>query len=132
VTKCSGYNNNPIARCVKCIPKDYFLLTNRFICDERQQVDQGCGISWQGSDPHIIAQLPCRLSLVFPGLFDSDRQASSKIIFRSLHQCVWRYKQKINVSNEQHICNSIWAISICRDDSRAAAKASCQVGAHVL
>lgn len=62
-----GYNDNPIARRVKSLPSDYFLLTNRFLCDPQRKGNPGCGTSWQGTDPHIIAQLPRRLSVAFPG-----------------------------------------------------------------
>jgi hypothetical protein len=59
-----GYNDNPIARRVRCFPTDYFLLTNRFRCKS-----SGCGRTWQGTDPHILAQLPRFVSAAFPGEF---------------------------------------------------------------
>ena len=46
-----GYNNNPIARRVRCLPTDYFLLTNRYRCKPAC----GCRRTWQGTDPHILA-----------------------------------------------------------------------------
>jgi hypothetical protein len=63
----SGYNDNPIARRVKAIPSDYFLLTNRYLCNADRRDTPGCGSSWQGTDPHIIAQLPRWVSIAFPG-----------------------------------------------------------------
>jgi hypothetical protein len=60
-----GYNDNPIARRVKTLPSDYFLLTSCFLCDSACQNDPGCGTSWQGTDPHVIAQLPRWVSAAF-------------------------------------------------------------------
>lgn len=65
--KSAGWNDNPIARRVRSLPVDYFLLTNRFLCDPARHNEQGCGTSWQGTDPHIIAQLPRFVSVAFPG-----------------------------------------------------------------
>jgi hypothetical protein len=65
--KFSGWNDNPIARRVRALPVDYFLLTNRFLCDPDRHNEPGCGTSWQGTDPHIIAQLPRFVSVAFPG-----------------------------------------------------------------
>lgn len=62
-----GWNDNPIARRVCSLPVDYFLLTNRFLCDPDRHNEAGCGTSWQGTDPHIIAQLPRFVSVAFPG-----------------------------------------------------------------
>ncbi|KAF8164387.1 hypothetical protein K438DRAFT_268271 [Mycena galopus ATCC 62051] len=33
----NGWNDDPIARRVRSIPADFFLLTNRFVCNPRQQ-----------------------------------------------------------------------------------------------
>jgi hypothetical protein len=63
-----GYNDNPIARHVKSFPTDYWLLTNRFLCKASRQESPGCGKSWQGTDPHIIAQLPHWVVMAFPGM----------------------------------------------------------------
>lgn len=65
--KFAGWNDNPIARRVCALPVDYFLLTNRFLCDPGRRNEPGCGTSWQGTDPHIIAQLPRFVSIAFPG-----------------------------------------------------------------
>ncbi|KAJ7796568.1 hypothetical protein B0H14DRAFT_3157931, partial [Mycena olivaceomarginata] len=62
----NGYNDDPIARRVRDIPDDFFLYTNRFICDVRRVNDTGCGTSWQGTDPHILAQLPRHVQAAFP------------------------------------------------------------------
>jgi len=61
--KTLDYNDNPIARRVRSLPTNYFLLTNRFLCKS------GCGRTWQGTDPHILAQLPRFVSAAFPGEF---------------------------------------------------------------
>ncbi|KAF9016590.1 hypothetical protein BDP27DRAFT_1440666 [Rhodocollybia butyracea] len=64
----NGYNDSPIARRVRTsIGADYFLFTNRFICDSRRINNRGCGTSYQGSDPHILAQLPRWVQEAFPG-----------------------------------------------------------------
>ncbi|KAF5384667.1 hypothetical protein D9757_006187 [Collybiopsis confluens] len=68
----NGYNDNPVARRVKSLPADYFLLTNRFLCDSARQTDTGCGTSWQGTDPHIIAQLPRWVSIAFPAYLSAS------------------------------------------------------------
>jgi hypothetical protein len=64
----AGFNDDPIARRVRSIPTDFFLLTNRFHCNPRRN-DPGCGTSYQGTDPHIIAQLPSFVQPAFPGMF---------------------------------------------------------------
>lgn len=64
-----GFPDNPIARRVRAMPTDYFLYTNRFICDARTVNSVGCGISLRGTDPHIIAQLPRHVQAAFPGIF---------------------------------------------------------------
>ncbi|KAK7021556.1 hypothetical protein R3P38DRAFT_2533683, partial [Favolaschia claudopus] len=63
----NGFNDDPIARRVRHIPDDFFLFTNRFICDDRRLNEPGCGTSWQGTDPHILAQLPRQVQVAFPG-----------------------------------------------------------------
>lgn len=63
-----GYNDNPIARRIRHVPSDYFLLTNRYLCNKRRAVDPGCNASYQGTDSHIISQLPRYLQCAFPGL----------------------------------------------------------------
>jgi hypothetical protein len=67
LTESAGWNDNPIACRVRALPVDYFLLTNRFLCDPDCRKETGCGTSWQGTDPHIIAQLPRFVSVAFPG-----------------------------------------------------------------
>ncbi len=57
--KILGYNDNPIAWHVQCLPTDYFLLTNQFHCKS------GCGRIWQGTDPHILVQLSRLFQLPF-------------------------------------------------------------------
>ncbi|KAJ7850810.1 hypothetical protein B0H14DRAFT_2581803 [Mycena olivaceomarginata] len=77
----NGYNDDPIARRVRDIPDDFFLYTNRFICDVRRVNDTGCGTSWQGTDPHILAQLPRHVQAAFPA-YISARGAISKLMMR--------------------------------------------------
>jgi hypothetical protein len=65
--QCIGYNSNPVARRVRGLHEDYFLLTNRFRCVKENRVDPGCGASFQGTDQHIISQLPKHARRSFPG-----------------------------------------------------------------
>ncbi|KAJ3718540.1 hypothetical protein C8R42DRAFT_644315 [Lentinula raphanica] len=67
----NGYNDNPIARQVHTSSGD-FLFTNRYICDSRRRNDPGCGVSYQGSDPHILDQLPRWVQEAFPGRFGPE------------------------------------------------------------
>jgi hypothetical protein len=64
-----GFNNNPVARRVRDMPEDFFLFTNRFLCDEHRSNSPGCGTNYQGSDPHIIAQLSRFVQVAFPGIY---------------------------------------------------------------
>ncbi|KAJ7896333.1 hypothetical protein B0H14DRAFT_3612314 [Mycena olivaceomarginata] len=72
----NGFNDDPIARRVRSIPTDFFLLTNRFHCNPRRN-DPGCGTSYQGTDPHVIAQLLSFVQPAFPA-YISARGAISK------------------------------------------------------
>ncbi|KAJ6482041.1 hypothetical protein C8R47DRAFT_1283386 [Mycena vitilis] len=74
----NGWNDDPIARRVRSIPADFFLLTNRFLCNPRR-ADPGCGTSYQGTDPHVIAQLPAFVQPAFPA-YISSRGAISKVV----------------------------------------------------
>ncbi|KAJ7572428.1 hypothetical protein C8J56DRAFT_759951, partial [Mycena floridula] len=71
-----GYNQNPIARRVRDLLGDYFLLRVRFRCDEKTKV-KGCGRSYQATDPHIIQQLPRHIQEAFPA-FLTERAAADK------------------------------------------------------
>ncbi|KAJ7845196.1 hypothetical protein B0H13DRAFT_2286195 [Mycena leptocephala] len=63
----SRYNENPITRRASTLNgQDYFLLTNRFLCPLRRENGQGCGHSYQGSDPWILGQLPEFVQKAFP------------------------------------------------------------------
>ncbi|KAJ7141480.1 hypothetical protein C8R44DRAFT_932126 [Mycena epipterygia] len=62
----NGFNDNPIARRVWDMLSDFFLLTNRFVCDARRVNSPGCGTNFQGTDPHIISQLPRFVQAAFP------------------------------------------------------------------
>ncbi|KAK6971914.1 hypothetical protein R3P38DRAFT_2586309, partial [Favolaschia claudopus] len=77
----NGFNDDPIARRVRHIPDDFFLFTNRFICDGRRVNEPGCGTSIQGTDPHILAQLPRQVQVAFPA-YISPRGAVSKLMVR--------------------------------------------------
>ncbi|KAJ7222208.1 hypothetical protein GGX14DRAFT_558304 [Mycena pura] len=62
-----SYNTNPIARRV-CTTSgsDYFLLTKRHYCPQREGNTRGCGRTYQGTDPWILAQLPRFVQDRFP------------------------------------------------------------------
>ena len=62
-----GFSNNPIARRVRSMPSDFFLLTTRFVCDPRRIDSPGCGANYQGTDPRILEQLPRFVQAAFPG-----------------------------------------------------------------
>ncbi|KAK7002064.1 hypothetical protein R3P38DRAFT_2356625, partial [Favolaschia claudopus] len=70
-----------LPRRVRHIPKDFFLFTNRFICDGLRLNEPGCGTSWQGTDPHVLAQLPRQVQVAFPA-YISPRGAISKLMVR--------------------------------------------------
>ncbi|KAJ6557976.1 hypothetical protein B0H19DRAFT_1291330 [Mycena capillaripes] len=70
--------NDPIARRVRAMPADFFLLTNRFLCNPRH-TEPGCNKSFQGTDPHVIAQLPKFVQTAFPA-YISARGAVSKLM----------------------------------------------------
>ncbi|KAJ7151286.1 hypothetical protein C8R43DRAFT_951101 [Mycena crocata] len=74
----NGFNDDPIARRVRDMPADFFLLTNRFLCNPRR-AEAGCNKSFQGTDPHIIAQLPRFVQTAFPA-YISARGAVSKLM----------------------------------------------------
>ncbi|KAJ7678102.1 hypothetical protein DFH06DRAFT_1422622 [Mycena polygramma] len=62
-----SYNTNPIARRVcTTAGSDYFLLTKRYYCPQREGNTRGCGRTFQGSDPWILAQLPRFVQDRFP------------------------------------------------------------------
>ncbi|KAJ7767051.1 hypothetical protein DFH07DRAFT_1012099 [Mycena maculata] len=62
-----SYNTKPIARRV-CTTSgsDYFLLTKRYYCPQREGNTRGCGRTYQGTDPWILAQLPQFVQDRFP------------------------------------------------------------------
>jgi hypothetical protein len=100
----SGYNDDPIARRVRDIPDDFFLYTNRFICDVRRVNDTGCGTSWQGTDPHILAQLPRHVQAAFPGkllLFCTNNELN----IPSIHLCPRRDLKINDATYAQHFFN---------------------------
>ncbi|KAJ7823132.1 hypothetical protein B0H14DRAFT_3146115 [Mycena olivaceomarginata] len=61
----------------RSMPADFFLLTNRFICDPERTNSPGCGKHYQGIDPHILTQLPRFVQEAFPA-YISARGAVSK------------------------------------------------------
>ncbi|KAJ7764812.1 hypothetical protein B0H16DRAFT_429521 [Mycena metata] len=81
----NGRNTNPIARRVRAMPADFFLYTNCFICDPRRvkAPGPGCGKSFQGTDPHILEQMPEFVLTAFPG-FISARGAISNEMSREM------------------------------------------------
>lgn len=64
-----GYPDKPIARRIRHTPDDYFLFTNRFWCDSDCAINPGCGQSFLGTDPLIVAQLPRFVQEAFPGMY---------------------------------------------------------------
>ncbi|KAJ3722546.1 hypothetical protein C8R42DRAFT_720912 [Lentinula raphanica] len=83
----NGYNDNPIARRVcTSTGNDYFLFTNRYICDSRRSSDRGCGTSYQGSDPHILGQLPRWVQEAFPAYL-TTRGAVDKLVIDQMKPC---------------------------------------------
>ncbi|KAJ7222646.1 hypothetical protein C8J57DRAFT_1482271 [Mycena rebaudengoi] len=73
----NGFNSDPIARRVHRRPTDYFLLTNRYLCNNKRINNPGCGQNYQGTDVHIFAQLPRLVQLAFP-VYLSARSAIDK------------------------------------------------------
>ncbi|KAJ7099607.1 hypothetical protein C8R43DRAFT_1114787 [Mycena crocata] len=74
----NGFPDDPIARRVRDVPSDFYLLTNRFVCDRRRANSNGCGTCYNGTDPHIIGQLPRVVQEAFPAYL-SARSAVSKL-----------------------------------------------------
>ncbi|KAF8163895.1 hypothetical protein K438DRAFT_1942002 [Mycena galopus ATCC 62051] len=79
--KCEcGFNSDPIVHRVRRRPTDYFLLTNRYLCNRKRINNPGCGRNYQGTDVHIFAQLPRLVEVVqlaFP-VYLSARSAIDK------------------------------------------------------
>ncbi|KAF5366509.1 hypothetical protein D9757_012171 [Collybiopsis confluens] len=83
----NGYNDNPIARRVRtCTGTDYFLFTNRYICDSRRVNGRGCGTSYQGSDPHLLDQLPRWVQEAFPAYLTTCG-AVDKLVVDQMKPC---------------------------------------------
>ncbi|KAJ7872089.1 hypothetical protein B0H13DRAFT_2280300 [Mycena leptocephala] len=78
-----GFSDNPVARRVRDMPEDFFLFTNRLVCDDRRSKSPGCGTNHQGSDPHIIAQLLRFVQVAFPA-YISARGAVSKLMMSQM------------------------------------------------
>ncbi|KAJ3842724.1 hypothetical protein F5878DRAFT_697092 [Lentinula raphanica] len=78
-----GFNDDPIARRIRQKPMDYFLLTARYRCNKKRQNNPGCGLSWQGTDPHIIGQLSRHWQEAFPA-FLSNRGGIDKSLMAEL------------------------------------------------
>ncbi|KAF9052488.1 hypothetical protein BDZ89DRAFT_1032535 [Hymenopellis radicata] len=83
-----GYNENPVARRVRrALELDYFLFTNRFWCDKDRTDSPGCGASYQGTHPFIIAQLPRFVQEAFP-TFISTRGAVDKSVMSQMNSLI--------------------------------------------
>ncbi|KAL0563845.1 hypothetical protein V5O48_018216, partial [Marasmius crinis-equi] len=82
----NGYNDNIARRVRTSTGEDYFLLTNRYICDARRAGNPGCGTSYQGSDPHIIGQLPRWIQEAFPAYLTA-RSAVDKLVIDQMKAC---------------------------------------------
>lgn len=87
-----GFNDDPIARRVRDMPSDFFLLTNRFICDSRRMNSPGCGTSHQGTDPHIIEQLPRFVQAAFPGMLLFSFYGHNLILFKHISPPVVQFR----------------------------------------
>ena len=74
-----GYNSNPIARPVRGLHRDNFLLTNRLRCED-------CKKSFQGTDPKILEQLSRGLQESFPA-FLTSRAAIDKALMSVMRAC---------------------------------------------
>jgi hypothetical protein len=79
----NGWNDNPVARRVKSVHRDYLLLTNRWVC---RKASNGCGTSYQGTDPHVLSQLPRHLQESFPALLTA-RAAVDKGLMSLMRTC---------------------------------------------
>ncbi|KAF5382655.1 hypothetical protein D9615_003032 [Tricholomella constricta] len=83
----NGWNSNPIARRVRDMHNDYFLMTGRFVCNKDAVGDPGCGASYQGTDPEILAQLPRDVQESFPayltarGAIDKNLMSVMRTLF---------------------------------------------------
>ncbi|RDB23206.1 Werner syndrome ATP-dependent helicase [Hypsizygus marmoreus] len=93
--KCSGHltrdgwNSNPIARRVRDMHNDYFLITGRLNCNKERRESPGCGASYQGTSPEILAQLRRDVQESFPayltarGAVDKSLMAVMRTLFAS-------------------------------------------------
>jgi Domain of unknown function (DUF6729) len=79
----NGWNDNPIARRVKHLHRDYLLLTNRWLCPRESG---GCNKSYQGTDPHILLQLPRHIQESFPAILTA-RAAVDKDLLSLMRTC---------------------------------------------
>ncbi|KAG6877503.1 hypothetical protein C0992_009828 [Termitomyces sp. T32_za158] len=85
-TKCGhhlvrkGFNANPVARRVRNLHNDYFLLTARFLCNKDAANDPGCGASYQGTDPEILAQLTRHVQEEFPAYITARGAIDKKLM----------------------------------------------------
>ncbi|EDQ99222.1 uncharacterized protein LACBIDRAFT_335234 [Laccaria bicolor S238N-H82] len=68
-----GYNTKPIARRVRGLHRDYFLLTNRLRCED-------CKKSFQATDPKILEQLSRGLKESFPAFLTSRAAIDKSLI----------------------------------------------------
>ncbi|KAF8076563.1 hypothetical protein FPV67DRAFT_1559024 [Lyophyllum atratum] len=87
-TRCNRHNlvRDGICRRIRDMHNDYFLLTARFVCN-KNTADPGCGASYQGTDPDILAQLPRHVQEAFPayltarGAIDKNLMAVMRTLF---------------------------------------------------
>ncbi|KAK6974250.1 hypothetical protein R3P38DRAFT_2812166 [Favolaschia claudopus] len=98
----NGYNDDPIARRVRSPASNFFLLTNRWICNPRRGIP-GCGTSFQGSDPHIISQLPAFVQAAFPA-YISPRGAVSTFM---MSQMVNTFSTRLGPSPFAEMCSEL-------------------------
>ncbi|KAF9059130.1 hypothetical protein BDP27DRAFT_1431786 [Rhodocollybia butyracea] len=83
----NGYAHNPMAQRV-CTTTgiDYYLFTNHFVCDLRRMNSPGCGANYQGSDPHILTQLPRWVQEAFPAYL-TTQAAVDKLVIDQMKPC---------------------------------------------
>ncbi|KAF7354259.1 hypothetical protein MVEN_01113900 [Mycena venus] len=79
-----GLSQDPIARRVRRRPTDYLLMTSRYLCNPVRHNTPGCGRTYQGTDIHIVAQLPRHVQLAFPAYLTTrsavDKQMMVEVV----------------------------------------------------
>ncbi|KAF7291202.1 hypothetical protein MIND_01263600 [Mycena indigotica] len=87
----NGFNDKPIARRVRSMPVDFYLMTNRFVCDPRRIGDSGCGMNSQGTDPLILGQLPRFVQEAFPAYIITRAAISKTLLWQMRNTFATRF-----------------------------------------